>query len=95
MENITPHLLPYIPFLISFISIFINLLYWAILIHVIMSWFATGRTAFGDLLDQVVRPVLAPFRWARIGMIDLSPIVALILLSFLGKAAQNFLVSLL
>lgn len=59
-----------------------------------MSWFATGRTAFGDLLDQIVQPILAPFRWARIGMIDLSPIVALILISFLGNAARDFLLGL-
>ncbi len=81
-----------ISFLISFVSIFFRLLYWAIFIHVLMSWFAHGRTDFGVLVDQIVQPVLRPFRWARIGAFDLSPIVALFALSFLGDLLQDILI---
>ena len=56
-----------------------------------MSWFAAGRTSLGLAIEQIVRPILAPFRWARIGMIDFSPILALFALSIL----QDFLFQLL
>ncbi len=82
-------------FLISFISIFVKLLYWAILIHVLMSWFASTKSPLGDVIERVVHPVLMPFRWARIGMIDLSPILALFALSFIGDAIQELLYGLL
>jgi len=61
------------------------LLYCAILIHVILSWFAASKSAFGEMVSQIVQPILAPFRWARIGMLDLSPFIALLSLDFLGK----------
>jgi len=80
-----------IAILITFISVLLKLCFWAIFIHVLMSWFASGRTQFGEILDQIVQPILHPFRWARIGMLDLSPIVALIALDL----AANFLVQIL
>ena len=83
------------PLLISFtsyfITIFIKLLYWAIFIWVLMSWFSAGKTPLGELLESIVLPILKPFKWARIGMFDLSPILALLVLGFLGDKAKLFL----
>ncbi len=80
-----------INFVILFVSIFLKLCYWAIFAHVLMSWLARGRTKFGVILDEIVRPILAPFRWVRIGMIDLSPIAALITLDYAGDFLVKFL----
>jgi len=84
----------FIPFLITFVSVLVKLLYWAIIIKILMSWVAVGRTQFGVIIEQIVHPILKPFRWARIGMFDLSPIVALLLLDFLSRFLINFLVKL-
>ncbi|MCF7831008.1 YggT family protein [Candidatus Gracilibacteria bacterium] len=81
-----------IRFLISFVGILFNLLFWAVFISVLMSWFSRGKTQLGIWLEQIVRPILAPFRWARIGMFDFSPIVALIILDFLRGFIINFLI---
>lgn len=85
----------YIHFLITFVTIFMKLLYWAVFIHVLMSWFASSKSTFGQMIDGIVQPILKPFRWARVGMIDLSPLLALLILSFLESAAQEYLFQLL
>jgi len=79
-------------FLISFVSIFFTLLFWAVFISVMLSWFASGRSPLGVWLEQIVRPILWPFRWARIGMIDLSPVLALVVLDFLRGVVINLLI---
>ena len=63
-------------FLVLFIQIFASLLTWSIFIWILMSWFARGKSPLGEMLEQIVRPILKPFRWARIGMFDLAPIIA-------------------
>ncbi|HLS22863.1 MAG TPA: YggT family protein [Pseudogracilibacillus sp.] len=58
-----------------------------IIIYILMSWFPGARESqFGYFLGRIVEPFLEPFR--RIippigGMIDISPIVALLVLRFL------------
>lgn len=74
-----------IKYLILFISIFGRILYWAIFISILMSWVSRKRTPFKAWLDSLVNPILRPFRWARMGMLDFSPIVALIAIQFLQK----------
>lgn len=55
-----------------------------IIIYILMSWIPNVRESFvGDLLGKLVEPVLAPFRRfipPIMGMIDISPIVALFVL---------------
>ena len=82
-------------FLLSFVSIFFNLIFWAVFISVLLSWFASGRSQLGVWLEQIVRPILWPFRWARIGMIDFSPVLALVVLDFLRGAVVDLLVRVL
>lgn len=68
------------------IGFFLSLLYYSIFIWVILSWvqlfFERPKTKFEATFDQIVMPMLAPFRWARLGMFDLSPIIVILLLSF-------------
>jgi YggT family protein len=56
-----------------------------IIIYVLLSWLPNARESFiGELLGRLVEPYLAPFRRfipPIFGMIDISPIVALIVLN--------------
>ena len=72
----------FVNFVILFIQIFAELLSWSLFIYVLLSWFSQGRTQFGVWLDSIVRPMLRPFRWARIGVFDLSIIVVFLLLQY-------------
>ncbi|MCF7917723.1 YggT family protein [Candidatus Gracilibacteria bacterium] len=81
----------FIVFLIYFVGVLSKLLFWAIFIHVILSWFAVGRTRLGIWLEQIVYPIFRIFRWARLGMIDFSPILALIVIDFGSKYLIHFL----
>ena len=73
----------------NFISILLNILYFAILARVLVSWFKIGP---GNPFATVVRlifaitdPILLPIRrmLPGTGMFDFSPVVALILIYFL------------
>ena len=62
-------------------------LYIAILARVVVSWISPGRTdnPIVALIIQITEPILAPIRrvMPRMGMFDLSPMVALILLTLI------------
>lgn len=66
-----------------------------ILVYVLMSWLPNVRESFiGELLGKLVEPYLSPFRRfipPIMGMIDISPIVAL----FVLQLARNGLISVL
>ncbi|MFB5660640.1 YggT family protein [Alteribacillus sp. HJP-4] len=58
---------------------------YAILIYILLSWFPNAReSSFGQMLARIVEPYLEPFRKIipPLGMIDISPIVAIITLHF-------------
>lgn len=55
----------------------------ALIIYILMSWFPGAReSAFGGFLANICEPYLEPFRRIipPLGMIDISPIVAIIFL---------------
>jgi YggT family protein len=79
------------------INIVFSILWWAILIRVLLSWLPMAGIRIDPynpvirVLYQITDPILDPIRkYTTVGMIDLSPIVALIGLQFI----QYFLVSL-
>ena len=84
-------------FLIQFIQILSGVLYVALLARVLSSWFNIGQTSpfypIIKLVFQVTEPILAPIRRVlpRLGMLDLSPMVALILLSFIQRMVVRVL----
>ncbi len=84
-----------IKFLISFISILSQLLFWAVFISVVLSWFSEKRSKLGMMLDQIVVPLLRPFSWARIGMFDFSPILLIILLAVIRNISVELLLKLM
>jgi YggT family protein len=75
-------------FLVQFVQILFQVLIFAILIRALISWFPIAPTSpIIRLLDDVTEPVLAPLRRIvpRLGMMDITPIVAMILLQFLEQ----------
>ncbi|WP_091068251.1 YggT family protein [Paenibacillus sp. NFR01] len=63
-----------------------NIYFFMILIYVLMSWLPNVRESFiGELLGKLVEPYLTPFRRiipALFGTLDISPIIALLVLDF-------------
>ncbi|MBS4211923.1 MULTISPECIES: YggT family protein [Neobacillus] len=58
---------------------------WALIIYILMSWFPGAKeSAIGQFLARICEPYLEPFRRIipAIGMIDISPIVAFLVLNF-------------
>jgi YggT family protein len=70
----------------------ISLYQWALIIYIFMSWFPNAReTAIGQFLTRICEPFLEPFRRIvpSIGMIDISPIVAFLVLRFAVNGLQQ------
>jgi YggT family protein len=66
----------------------------AIFARAILSWFNMDpRSPLIQVLDSVTQPILEPIRriMPRLGMIDLSPLVAILLLQFVSSGLQGFL----
>ncbi|MFB1081185.1 YggT family protein [Jeotgalibacillus sp. JSM ZJ347] len=58
---------------------------YALIIYILLSWFPNAReSSFGQLLAKICEPYLEPFRKIipPLGMIDISPLVAIIALNF-------------
>jgi YggT family protein len=84
--------------LVVLIRVVFQFFWWAILIRVLLSWLPMAGIRIDpynpiiQFLFQVTDPILEPLRrYTTIGMIDLSPIVALIGLGFI----EGILISLL
>lgn len=70
----------------------ISLYQWALIIYIFMSWFPNAReTVIGQFLARICEPFLEPFRRIvpSIGMIDISPIVAFLVLRFAVNGLQQ------
>lgn len=81
--------------LYSLIDTLGNIYFYLIIAYVLLSWLPNARESFvGEWLGKLVEPYLTPFR--RLippigGMIDISPIVALIALNFLIRGIKVLL----
>ena len=67
-----------------------DIYYWLILINIFGSWFPQFQTSkVGLLIGRLVNPYLSIFRKfiPPLGMIDFSPIVAILAYSFIGRFA--------
>lgn len=73
-------------FIQTFAVYLLQALFFAIFIRVLLSWFPVDpENPIIRFLNDITEPVLAPFRRVipRIGMFDLSPLAALLVLQFL------------
>jgi YggT family protein len=78
----------------TFISYLVNVLVIAIILRAIFSWFnPSGEGWLMRVLIEVTEPILGPLRrvMPTMGMLDLSPFVAIILLQIVGQIVQSVL----
>jgi YggT family protein len=71
-------------FVFDVLSTLIQLYSWALIIYILMSWFPNAKeSSIGQFLAKICEPYLEPFRRfvPPLGMIDISPIVAFIVLN--------------
>lgn len=80
------------------IRIVFQALWWAILIRVLLSWLPMAGVRIDPynpairLLYSITDPILEPLRkYTTIGMIDLSPLVALLALGFIEQILLSLL----
>jgi YggT family protein len=69
-----------------------NIYYWVLIVYILLSWFPGVRdSSFGYFLARITEPFLEPFRRIipPIGMIDISPIVAILALRFASYGLQS------
>ncbi len=79
-------------FVFSIIGALINIYFYVIIIYIFMSWIPGARESqFGYILGSICEPYLEKFRRfiPPVGMIDFSPIVALIVLRFALVGVQQ------
>ncbi|GHH96483.1 YggT family protein [Neobacillus kokaensis] len=79
-------------FVISLLQQIIQIYSWALIIYILMSWFPNAReTSIGRFLARICEPYLEPFRKIipSIGMIDISPIVAFLVLNFAQRGLYS------
>ena len=83
--------------LISFLDTLATLLYVAMIGRVVTSWLNIGPSSpffpIVNILYQVTEPILAPIRRVlpRFGMLDLSPMVALILITVILRVVRGLI----
>ena len=85
--------------LATIINIVFQLLWWAVLIRVLLSWLPMAGIRI-DPYNPIIRalfsitdPILEPLRrYTTVGMIDLSPIVALFALDIIRRILVSLLV---
>lgn len=74
--------------LVYFVDVFFTLLNLAILARVLLSWVRVSPYHPAvELLYRITEPILAPLRRVipSIGMVDISPVIALILLQIIQQ----------
>lgn len=78
-----------------FVDLLFNILIFAIVGRALLSWFNVGPGhPIGRVLHEITEPILAPMRRVipMIGMLDITPIVAILLLSFLQNMVLQAMV---
>jgi YggT family protein len=75
--------------LINFLDILVYILEAAIFLRAMLSWFPMDqRHPLVRILDDITEPILAPLRRVvpRMGMIDITPMVAILVLIVIQQA---------
>ncbi|MFG6148989.1 YggT family protein [Halobacillus sp. B23F22_1] len=79
-------------FLFEILFTALNIYSWILIIYILLSWFPGAReSSFGEILAKLAEPFLEPFRKIipPLGMIDISPIVAILVLRFAASGLQE------
>ena len=81
-------------FILSFVSTLFLILNFAIIIRALMSWFnPSPDNPIVKIVIEITEPVLGPLRRIvpRIGMIDITPIVAILLMQVIETMLRQVL----
>jgi YggT family protein len=81
-------------FTILFIRLLFQALFLAILARVLISWVdPTGSNRVSQILHEITEPILGPIRSVvpSLGMFDISPIIAMLLLNVIERALMTAL----
>jgi YggT family protein len=73
--------------LFDYLSLALRIYSYGLIVYIFMSWFPGAReSSFGRFMTRIYEPYLEPFRRfiPPLGMIDFSPIVAIIVLQLAG-----------
>ncbi|ARI77557.1 YggT family protein [Halobacillus mangrovi] len=79
-------------FLFNILMTVMQVYSWILIIYILLSWFPGAReSSFGEILGRMAEPFLEPFRKIipPLGMIDISPIVAILVLNFARQGLQQ------
>jgi YggT family protein len=83
-----------VPLIYNLVTVFFNVMSLAILGRVLLSWFNLGPNhPITRILTEITEPILGPLRRfiPTVGMIDLTPLVALLLLQLLEQLLLGLL----
>lgn len=83
--------------ILKVINFLFTVYYYMVIAYILMSWVPQMRdTYIGHLLERLVEPFLAPFRRfiPSLGVIDISPIVALAALYFAQSGVTTLVIML-
>lgn len=78
----------------SFILVAVQIYSYVIIVYILMSWFPNSReTTFGQFMASLAEPYLEPFRRfiPPLGMLDFSPIVAILVLVMFVRPGIHFI----
>jgi YggT family protein len=81
---------------VRFVDLLFTILIYAIVGRALLSWFNLGPSnPIIRLLYEITEPILGPMRRVipMIGMLDISPIVAILLLSFMQNLILQAMVA--
>jgi YggT family protein len=81
-------------FVLFFVNILFFILQFAIIIRALMSWFNPGPdNPIARIVYEITEPVLGPLRRIvpKIGMIDITPIVAILLMQVIESVLVSTL----
>lgn len=82
-------------FILQFVSLLVQALSLAILMRVLLSWVdPQGNMRVTQILRDLTEPIIAPLRSVlpSMGMIDLSPMIAMLLLQVLERLITSAIV---
>lgn len=81
--------------LLRLVDLITTLMVLLILTYVVISYFMSPYHTFRMWVDRLVEPMLRPIRKVvpLVGMIDISPIILLLLVQFIGYILKQILVA--
>jgi YggT family protein len=84
------------PYVAQFTITFIQILTWAIIARSLLSWFPVDQSSpLVQMLYRVTEPIIDPIRrvMPQTGMIDLSPLAAIIMLIVMAQLVAGLVVT--